>query len=365
MNWRRILVILIVFLIFHVLSSRVYFAKRIGHVFHETCTERIGHVFHETCTGASERTVLAGLDVDVVFTWVNGSDPEWLREYKKYNENSESQEFHLRFGDEKASELEFAVALVRKNAPWVRRIFVVVANLGIPQTPPFYLKSPQKLQITLVSHAMIFPEDALPTFNSHAIEANLHRIPGLAEFFLYFNDDVFLMKPLTKRKCFGLTAAPKQIVPIVQNMNRWMLHFPPQLGGSVYSRVWYRMATSPEIGPVNVPWHGFHALSKCSMVDAENSFYTSWQATVSSRFRSETDISPIGLCVNAALKKRKMFLASPGRSLHLSFFNHPGKVVTSDVDVETDVFCLNATADVEVSIKNLVLALGVRRGLQQ
>ena len=34
--------------------------------------------------------------------------------------------------------------------------------------------------------------DALPTFNSHAIELNLHRIPGLAPAFLYFNDDFFL-----------------------------------------------------------------------------------------------------------------------------------------------------------------------------
>jgi hypothetical protein len=34
----------------------------------------------------------------------------------------------------------------------------------------------------------------LPTFSSPAIEANLHRIAGLSEHFLYFNDDVFLGK---------------------------------------------------------------------------------------------------------------------------------------------------------------------------
>jgi hypothetical protein len=36
----------------------------------------------------------------------------------------------------------------------------------------------------------------LPTFNSLAIESMIWRIPGLAERFVYFNDDVFLTAPL-------------------------------------------------------------------------------------------------------------------------------------------------------------------------
>jgi hypothetical protein len=35
----------------------------------------------------------------------------------------------------------------------------------------------------------------LPTFNSHAIEANIHRIPGLSDSFIAMNDDFFLTAP--------------------------------------------------------------------------------------------------------------------------------------------------------------------------
>ena len=50
--------------------------------------------------------------------------------------------------------------------------------------------------VALVDHAAILPPDALPTFNSHAIESSLHKVPDLAEHFVYFNDDFFLGRPL-------------------------------------------------------------------------------------------------------------------------------------------------------------------------
>ena len=34
----------------------------------------------------------------------------------------------------------------------------------------------------------------LPTFNSQAIEGQIHRIPGLSKSFLYLNDDIFFAK---------------------------------------------------------------------------------------------------------------------------------------------------------------------------
>ncbi|CUG67001.1 transmembrane protein, putative [Bodo saltans] len=45
-----------------------------------------------------------------------------------------------------------------------------------------------------VTHKEIFPPEvhdaALPNFNSFAIETNLHRIPGVGRFFVYFNNDM-------------------------------------------------------------------------------------------------------------------------------------------------------------------------------
>ena len=51
--------------------------------------------------------------------------------------------------------------------------------------------------LTVIPHEVIFPEHRhLPTFNSHAIELHLHRIPGLSRRYLYLNDDVFLGRPI-------------------------------------------------------------------------------------------------------------------------------------------------------------------------
>ena len=52
-------------------------------------------------------------------------------------------------------------------------------------------------KVEIITHEMIFPNTSvLPTFSSSSIEMNLHRIPGLSEFFIYFNDDVFLGRPV-------------------------------------------------------------------------------------------------------------------------------------------------------------------------
>ncbi len=84
-------------------------------------------------------------------------------------------------------ELKFSLRSVLLNASWVRSIYIVTDN----QVPNWYKEFDQRVKF--ISHEDIFLNKAdLPTFNSHAIESNLHRIPGLSEHFLYFNDDFFL-----------------------------------------------------------------------------------------------------------------------------------------------------------------------------
>lgn len=46
------------------------------------------------------------------------------------------------------------------------------------------------------------PKDCLPIFNASAIEMNIHRIEGLAEHFLYMNDDMFIGRPLKPEAFF-------------------------------------------------------------------------------------------------------------------------------------------------------------------
>ena len=47
------------------------------------------------------------------------------------------------------------------------------------------------------SEELFADPSVLPTHNSHAVESQLHNIEGLAEHFLYSNDDMFFGRPIS------------------------------------------------------------------------------------------------------------------------------------------------------------------------
>jgi hypothetical protein len=69
--------------------------------------------------------------------------------------------------------------------PFIRNVYLVVSHLS--QVPQW--ANQENLKIVL--HKDIIPAEFLPTFNCNPIEMHLHRIPGLDEEYLYFNDDMF------------------------------------------------------------------------------------------------------------------------------------------------------------------------------
>ena len=132
--------------------------------------------------------------VDVVYTWVDGSDSKWLEKKKrtleKYADRHASEEVSgvSRFRDN--GELKYSVRSVMKFAPWIRKVFIVTDD----QVPDWLDTSNRKMEI--VDHKDIFDNaDDLPCFSARAIEMRLHHIMGLSERFLYFNDDLFLGRP--------------------------------------------------------------------------------------------------------------------------------------------------------------------------
>ncbi len=138
--------------------------------------------------------------IDFVITWVDGNDPEWITEKEKYQRSlagsswKEWSSGSKRFRDWNL--LRYWFRGVEKFAPWVNRIHFVTWG----HYPNWLNINHPKLNI--VRHADYIPIQYLPTFNSHTIELNFHRIPGLAEEFVYFNDDVFLVKPTNERDFF-------------------------------------------------------------------------------------------------------------------------------------------------------------------
>lgn len=129
--------------------------------------------------------------VDVVYTWVDGSDEEWQASRAAALGVSDPEQFtesaaaEARFRQH--DELRYSLRSLEQHAPWVNHIWIVTAG----QVPRWLDTDHPK--VTVVSHQDIWSDEGiLPTFNSHAIEAHLHRIEGLTEHFIYFNDDVFL-----------------------------------------------------------------------------------------------------------------------------------------------------------------------------
>lgn len=136
--------------------------------------------------------------IDAVFTWVDGADRhfrESLQSGRQSVKNAIAQK-PFRFRD--GGELRYSLRSLEKFAPWVRRVFLVTNG----QVPGWLRTVQPRLQ--LVNHQDIFPEaSCLPTFNSNAIELNLHRIPGLSRKFIYFNDDTFLGSPSSADRFFS------------------------------------------------------------------------------------------------------------------------------------------------------------------
>lgn len=126
--------------------------------------------------------------IDFVIIWVDGSDEKWRAEKAKYDGSAAgASDSEVRYRD--WDNLRYWFRGVEEFAPWVRRVhFVTWGHL------PKWLNT-ESPKLNIVNHRDYIPEKYLPTFSSHTIELNLHRIDGLAEQFVYFNDDMFLTAP--------------------------------------------------------------------------------------------------------------------------------------------------------------------------
>ena len=134
--------------------------------------------------------------IDFVIPWVDGDDPVWRAEKGKYEGKDATDTFagdsnsDCRYRDNGL--LKYWFRSVEAFAPWVNVIHFVTCG----QKPEWLDEKHPKLN--LVCHKDYIPLQYLPTFNANTIEMNLHRINGLSEHFVYFNDDVFLLRPLKK-----------------------------------------------------------------------------------------------------------------------------------------------------------------------
>ena len=167
--------------------------------------------------------------IDLVYTWVNGSDEKWLAEKAKHRPPSAADNRTRRFRDN--DEIRYSLRSVEQFAPWIRHIFIVTYDEN--SYPSFLV--PDHPKITIVPHSVIFKNKThLPTYNSCAIEANIGNIPGLSSRFLYANDDMMFGAPVTKNDFIN----NKNQMLLGQDMKWWTGWFSPR---DAHNNAWRRL----------------------------------------------------------------------------------------------------------------------------
>lgn len=136
-------------------------------------------------------------DIDLVITWVDGTDAAWKKQYMYWLHHYDLElwpnSFEERFVPH--TDLQILLRSVARYAPDnFRRIWIVHDDIQIPPVNTDL--------VTLVPHSQIIPAEFLPTFNSNVIESYLHIIPGLSQRFVYANDDAYFTGSVTNEVFF-------------------------------------------------------------------------------------------------------------------------------------------------------------------
>lgn len=132
--------------------------------------------------------------IDFVIPWVDGNDEIWKRDKEKYTTKTENDNRVNRYRDWNI--LKYWFRGVEKFAPWVNKIYFITYG----HIPEWLNTEHPKLKV--LRHDEYIPKKYLPTFSANPIEMNLHRIEELSEKFVYFNDDVFIIKNVKKEDFF-------------------------------------------------------------------------------------------------------------------------------------------------------------------
>lgn len=224
-------------------------------------------------------------DIDMVFSWVDGSSTTYQQERRELE-----TEAVLGEGDNHASrfrhvdELKYALRSVHMFAPWIRRIFIATDS----PAPAWLAAHPR---VTLVrSHDHFSDPSVLPTHNSMAVESQLHNIEGLAEHFLYSNDDMFFGRPLEP----GLFFTPGGISRFMLSPNRIGLgESEVERSGFENSARINRKLLWDRFGAFTTHHleHSAAPLRRSVMAELEQEFPAEFQATAASTFRAAGNIS--------------------------------------------------------------------------
>lgn len=256
--------------------------------------------------------------IDAVITWVDGDDPQHRAKRLRYQphapRNANATNPHRWACND---ELGYCLRSIANHAPWIGRIWIITdaQNPDLSRLPADLVS-----RIAIVDHLTLFEghESALPTFNSLAIETLLWRIPGLAERFVYFNDDVFLTGPLSPDDVFSGD------VPVLRGgwVDQCTIAADPDSRSDptlLNALTQINAAGLAGFGPGRLfrAAHVVHPLRRSVLAQLYDQHRTAFQANLGHRFRCVSQFLPQGLHNHACIAAGRAVLHTSDDHLHL------------------------------------------------
>jgi hypothetical protein len=287
--------------------------------------------------------------IDIVFSWVDGNDPDFQRYRASFMENAvvgEGDDAEARY--RQIDELKYALRSIHMFAPWIRRIFICTDS-----PVPVWLDADNPA-ITIVRAADHFKDPSvLPTFNSQAVESQLHHIEGLAEHFLYSNDDMFFGRPVGPDMFFS----PGGITKFIEASTRIGLgdNHLDRSGFENAARV-NRRLLHDRFGRITTRHleHTAAPMRRSVLLELEEVFGQQFTETAASRFRAKDNISVTNslyhyyaLLTGRAVTDTRAKVKYVDTTMH-SGLESLGKLLRKR---NQDFFCLNDGSFPEVSAK--------------
>jgi hypothetical protein len=256
--------------------------------------------------------------IDVVIAWVDGADRKHRAIRKRYladpgGDAKPKPAAHIeqRFSDN--DEIRFCLRSIHNYAPWVRTIWLVTDN----QVPAaIHRRLASRHNVHIVDHREIFRgyEQFLPTFNSLAIETMLWRIEGLADRFLYFNDDMMLVGPAEPTDFFSSDGK----VNLRGRWSNWQER--PDKQNSFHGSNKLRGAEMLDYTPEHFfsSYHVIYPFLRPAMEELFEEFKAAFLANAQYRFRNHQQFWPISAHDHLLLKSDRARVAEPRNSAHFS-----------------------------------------------
>ncbi|KAN0042372.1 hypothetical protein ACTFIV_004935 [Dictyostelium citrinum] len=247
--------------------------------------------------------------VDLVYTWVNGSEPKHINDHKSASMKFQSDDISINryipsaFRD--LGTLKYSLRSVRKYAPWIKNIYIITAD----QIPTWFdTENPDNVKF-IFQKDYFHKKSDLPTFNSNAIESNFWNLPEeVSNCFLYLNDDIFFSRPVKQSDYFDENENFRQSVFLTEYTWGRKVYFYERFDRYSKAILYSNRALASIWGQDrerNIPAHGIQVFNRKIWYKMQEEIGTALEITSSNIFRNLTDFQISHIYIQFALRYSK------------------------------------------------------------